>query len=158
MKLEDAIRTFTNIQKGAYTKFIFKSDVKVKAEYKNTVQISKYSIATARFGINYSKTASYVPAKKTTKKSNYISILKNILEYNTNTDKFYVTAYTSPNRTRTAYIVYKDGKIVSVSKDKESIREYVTESVYTSKCNQGIYKVNLANVIRVGKEVKNAEA
>ena len=158
MELTKAIETLVRIKKGTFTKFVYKSDVKVKAACKDTVKISKYTVATARFGINYGhlKTTISKGIEKSSnniKKTNYVSVLKHMIEYNTNTDKYYVTAYTSPNKPKVTYLIYKDGKLDKITNTKSDIREYVTDSVYsTSRINEnGIYKVNLDNVIRIGK-------
>lgn len=149
MKLEDAIRKFTSIKNGTYQHFEFNTDVPVKAKYKNEISIKKHTFTVARFGINYGKIKKNNSNNKIKKNNNKYWILKNVIEYNKNTDKFYVNAYKSPNKPNSVYVVYNNGNVIGFYNSKDDIREYVIDSYFRNN-DSPIYKVCLDNVINVG--------
>lgn len=154
MDLVKAIKLFTTIKPGTYQRFLFHSEVPVKAAYKKSVCITKQSCAVARFGISYKniikKDTNKKDSKKYIKNPNKYWIFKNIIEYNKNTDKFYVNAYKSSTRPVVTYYVYKDNSVF-ITKNKDDIKEYVIDS-YFKKSNDGpLYKVCLNNVLSIGK-------
>lgn len=157
MLLTEAIRTFNKIKHGVYTRLIYSTNVPIKSKYQNNLVITKYCSTIARFGINYGNLSS-VRAKDEThvpvKKSNKEWILKNIIEYNKNTDKFYLNVYTAKNnfKPRYFYLVSGMGVANKMVKDLNEYKEYIQDSYLNKKCSsfEGFYKINLDNVHRIG--------
>ena len=156
MLLTEAIRTFVNIKPGTFTKFAYRSEVPVKAKYKDNVKIVKYSKAIGRFGIKYTnlksvkEQLSQVPKKDYKKNPNEYWIFKNILKYNKNTDKYYMTVYTSQHKNKNVFLVYTD-KGLDIVHDLNGFKEYVLPSYFNKKSSgKETYCVCLDNVIYVG--------
>jgi len=158
MNLTEAIRKFNDIKKGTYTNLVYCTEIPVKAEFKDKIRITKYSNATARFGINYGNLASVKNKEKSTedtkkKNSNKKWILKDIIEYNTNTDKFYLNVYNSPNKSKSIFIIKEEGKGTRTVKDLTTVEDYILKSYLNKKdcpSTKEFYKVNLDNVISIG--------
>lgn len=156
MLLTEAIRAFNTIKKGAYTKLIYSTEVPVKAAYKDNVKITKFCVTTGRFGINYGNLASVKNREedrtKTYKKNlNKEWILRNIIEYNKNTDKFYLNVYGTPNKSKYVYIL-TEGNKTRILNNLNTVKEYIQNSYFTKKCDSPtkFYKINLTNVHRIG--------
>ena len=160
MELSKAIRTLNSLRKGTYTNFTYTSEVPVKAEFKDIVKITKYCNATGRFGIHYgnltsvkNREADSTIIPKKAKTDNKVWILKNMIEYNKNTDKFYLNVYSSPNKTKKFYMVSENGKETRMIKSLDEVEKYVLPS-YLKRTNNHtteFYKVTLDNVLKIGK-------
>lgn len=154
MELVNAIKLFTTVKPGTYQRLVFSTDVPVKAAYKKNIWITKQSCSVVRFGINYRnvvKKDPVVTGKKYVKNPNKYWILKNIIEYNKNTDKFYLNVYKSNTKPNVTYFIYKDNTMF-VTTNKEDIKEYVIDSYYNKKNDGPLFKVCLNNVLSVGKD------
>lgn len=154
MFLDEAIRTFTKIKKGVYTNFIYQTEVPVKAAFKDSVRIVKFCKATGRFGIKYGNLKSVkekeVTGKSIKKNLNKEWVLKDIVEYNKNTDKFYLNVYASPNKNKYIYVITENG-VTRTATDLFSVKECVQNSYLNKRCDtpKEFYKINLENVLKV---------
>lgn len=153
MELKNVISTFVNGYKaGTYSRLQYKSNVPVKACYKN-VTIVKYSTAVVRFGIRYNtmKAVQNTLKEDYKKNPNEVWILKNYIKYNKNTGKYYLSVYTSNHKNKNIYLVYVDGKFQKQVSSLTEVSEYILPSYFKKNATTSTYCVNLDNVIKIGK-------
>ena len=157
MLLTEIIKTMATIKKGTFTKLCYKTEVPVKASCKDKIKIVKFNKTVARFGINYGNLASVkakasndeAPKKKSNPNKEWV--LRNIIEYNKNTEKFYLNVYPATCRSNSVYVIYKDNKVIT-SNSLSPYKDMIQESYLNRKYNgvNEFYKVNIDNVISVG--------
>lgn len=157
MKLEQLLKVMSNVKKGSFIRFSYKTTLPVKAEYKNQgYSIVKITSITTRFGINYGNIKAVQERKveegnkeKTNRKNNSIWIMKNSILYNENTKKYYLCTYpTSKGKnTSSKYYLVKDNK--EEEQILDNIKNMVIDSYWTKKATQ-MFNVDINNIISIG--------
>lgn len=145
MQLNQIIESLNAIHNGSFHKVIFKSELPIKAFYKNSgIKVIKLTEMVMRTGINYKAIAPEKEGSSDNRTNNYQSIMKNKLLFNTNTNKYYVRVYPYSN-VKSAYYVVKGIHMEPIN----DISEYVINS-YLNKRNSNdpiVLNVNIDNIV-----------
>ncbi len=158
---EEIISAVRAVRGGAITRVTYKTDVPVKAEFKNQgYKITKIVETTARIGVNYGHLPSVINRKEETKydstkrTNNYEWIVKDRICHNTNTGKDYVAlvSFNNGHHTKVKYII--DGTFVGVIDMGDEIdkayKHIVLDSYFKKSSNPGEFKrVSFENIIRI---------
>ena len=155
MNIETIKNTLNNIKPGVFTRLTYQTELPLKKEYKNQgYKIVKIHSITTRFGIHYGNIKE-VKEKEISeafeRTNNFHWIMKNNIQYNSNTDKYYLCTYpTKKGRNGSwRYVVYlPDG--VTFDGLTDINRDWVQNS-YWNKKSTNMMKINIDNIIRIGK-------
>lgn len=158
MNIESIKDILKNIKPGVFTRLTYQTELPLKAEYKkHGYRIVKINSITTRFGIHYGNIKEVKERELATsaedvvkRPSNFSWVMKDNIQYNSNTDKYYLCTYpTKKGRNGSwKYIVYlPDGAsfwdLTNINKD------WVQDS-YWNKKSTNMMKINIDNVIKIG--------
>lgn len=154
------MNTIEKIKPGTITRIGYRSNVPVKAEFaKQGITVEKIVETSVRTGVAYNNIAEVKNHKSekpsVTHKNNFVSVIKNKVKYNTNTDKYYMQCATlsKGSNTRVMYIVnFSDKTVVMTSKEfMDSIfTRFVQDSYFKKSDYRPVFTVNLENIYRIG--------
>lgn len=144
-----------NIKPGVFTRLTYMSELPLKAEFKKMgYKIIKTTSVTTRFGINYGN-IKQVKERDTEKKSYKMNealkwIVKDIIQYNSNTGKYYLCTYpTEKGRNSSSkYDIYLNGE--RVMKGVDIIDRNMIINSYWDKKATCMMKINIDNVVKIG--------
>ena len=155
MNIETIKNALNNIKPGVFTRLTYQTELPLKAEYKKQgYRIVKVHSITTRFGIHYGNIKEVKEREgsgSSEKTNNFHWVMKNNIQYNSNTDKYYLCTYpTKKGRNGSwRYIVYlPDG--VAFDGLTNINRDWVQNS-YWNKKSTNMMKINIDNIIRIGK-------
>lgn len=152
------------IHGGSFFRLAYKSDVPLKAEFKNSgCAITKVTEKTCRLGVNYLNIGTVInrkavegePTRKVT--NNYEWIIPNRIAYNSNTGKKYLSIATAKKAaTRTKYII-TDAKmnVKTVDRLDDVDKEMIINSYFRESTPTEVQKICLDNILSInhaGKE------
>lgn len=155
MTIKKMMTILSTIKNGVFTRFEFKSEPPMKAQYKKEgYKVVKTTSMTARTGINYAniKTVKEQVKSETSsnRKNSYVPIIANRVYYNTSTGNTYINIYPIKNggNVKTTYtLIYPNG--VEVVGNVDFIKEYIVPS-YFNKSETSIIRVCSENLIAIG--------
>lgn len=158
MNIETIKNLLNKVKPGVFTRLTYQTELPLKAEYrKQGYKIVKINSITTRFGIHYGnikevkeKESQISSEPKTEKVSNFSWVMKDNIQYNSNTDKYYLCTYpTKKGRNGSwRYIVYlPDGATFEGLSNIN--RDWVQDSYWNKKVTN-MMKINIDNVIKIG--------
>ena len=155
MDIKTISEKINKIRRGSFVRFTYQSEMPIKAEFKKMgYKIIKTTSVTTRFGINYGN-IKQVKEKDTEKKPYKVNealkwIVKDVIQYNSNTDKYYLCTYpTEKGRNSSSkYDIYLNGE--RVMKGVDIIDRNMIINSYWDKKATCMMKVNIDNVIQIG--------
>lgn len=157
MKLNDVISKLSLIRPGVFTRLTYKSELPMRAEFKKQgYKIVKITSMTTRFGINYGHIKDVMENTVESSKqrvNNFSWVLKNNVQYNSNTDCHYLCTYPtkSGRNSRSSYLIYlPSGDVVTKMNLDDSIKEMVQQSHWNKSGDTKMMKIKIGNIIRIG--------
>jgi len=143
-----------DVKAGVFTNLIYTVECPVKSEFKKEgYKVRKTVNITVRFKINYGniksvKEREYTPSDR---KSNFVSVVKNAITYNTNTEKYYLSVFPfKRSHTKCLYEVYMPADdswfIYPLDQIKES--GLLIDS-YFGKKSTDMYRINIENIFSI---------
>ena len=159
---EQIIEATNSVRNGTIARVTYRTEVPLKAEFKKQgYRLIKITETTARFGVNYGKIASVIArnAERTLEEAvqrtnNYEWVIKNKVQYNTNTDKEYLVLanFNKGHNTKSKYIL--EGTFVGTIDMGNTIDSHYTHLVRDSYFNKSdsygeIKKIGFDNLIRI---------
>lgn len=154
MNIETIKNLLSKIKPGVFTRLTYQTELPLKAVYKKQgYRIVKIHSITTRFGIHYGNIKEVKEREaslSSEKTNNYNWIMKDNIQYNSNTDKYYLCTYpTKKGRNGSwRYVVYlPDG--VSFEGLTAINKDWVQDS-YWNKKSTNMMKINIDNVIKIG--------
>ncbi len=146
-----------NIKPGVFTRLTYTSELPLKAEFKKQgYRVVKTNSITTRFGIHYGnikevKERDSEPSNAPSEKvSNFSWVIKDNLQYNSKTEKYYLCTYpTKRGRNSSAkYSVYlPDGT------HHDGLSDFNHDWVINSYWGKGVtnmMKINIDNIVKIG--------
>lgn len=161
MEMTKVMKVLETIKKGTFTHFEYKSELPVKAKFKNLgYKVVKETKMTARFGINYSNIHSVIERKSNGTQStrphnpNFSWVLKNVISFNSNTNNNSLHVYTCNNtKSKSVYHIYKDGEYITTYDEKtfkDKMKCFVIDSYWNKTNKNEVFQVNVNNVLAIG--------
>lgn len=154
MTIEMIKDLLNNVKPGVFTRLTYQTELPLKAEYKKQgYRIVKVNSITTRFGIHYGNIKEVKEREgsdSSEKVNNFNWVMKNNLQYNSNTDKYYLCTYPTKRGRNGSwrYVVYlPDG--VTFDGLSDINRDWVQDS-YWNKKSTNMMKINIDNVIKIG--------
>lgn len=157
MNINTIKKLLDNIKPGVFTRLTYVSELPLKAEFKKQgYRVVKTNSITTRFGIHYGNIkevkerdseSSNAPSEKV---SNFSWVIKDNLQYNSKTEKYYLCTYpTKRGRNSSAkYSVYlPDGTHYDELSDFN--HDWVINS-YWGKGITNMMKINIDNIVKIG--------
>lgn len=160
MKRDFIIDSIKAIKPGCLFRITYKSEIPVKAEFKNNgIRLIKITETTVRTGVAYRNLKSVMATEATSstehKKSNFEWVVTNRVSYNSNTDKMYARIATikNGNNAHHKYIVECNGICEEVDSLNEAQRNFVVNSYWNKHETPSVQNVSLDNILSIGKTV-----
>lgn len=154
MTIEMIKDLLNNVKPGVFTRLTYQTELPLKAEYKKQgYRIVKVNSITTRFGIHYGNIKEVKEREgsdSSEKVNNFKWVMKNNLQYNSNTDKYYLCTYPTKRGRNGSwrYVVYlPDG--VTFDGLSDINRDWVQDS-YWNKKSTNMMKINIDNVLKIG--------
>lgn len=155
MTLEQVLSVIPSIRPGVFTKLSYKTELPVKAEYKNQgYTVTKFCDTTARIGVKYGNLAEVKsrlrPEGSRRRKDNMKVLVEHTLYQNTDTEKIYlhVFPFKKNHKSKVFYIVHIPGanpEDVEVF-DLGIFKELVRKSYFTEKDPPAVFSLNIENI------------
>lgn len=156
MELNQIIDKLNNIKKGVFTRLVYTSEVPLRACYKKEgYHIDKYSSITTRFGICYGHIKAILvksDIKVISKNNATCWIVKDCIQYNSNTGKNYLCTYPTQkgNHYKCTYtLTDPTGKTITYNEDEMKNLPYVRPSYFKQKQTY-MKKISIDNIISIG--------
>ena len=158
MELRDLQNKLDTIKKGTFKSFCYRTELPVKAAYKKSgIKIFKVTKMVSRFGINYGNIKEIKERDSkpdTSKTNNYVWEVKDFIQYNTNTKKYYLCTYPTRNckGIKNLYIVNDNDTYMYINKTEfENYKHMVLDSYFnkTNKVSTKMMKINIDNILYI---------
>lgn len=157
MNIESITNALKNVKPGTFTRLVYKSEMPVKAEFKKMgYKVVKITSTTTRFGIHY---GNIKEVKENASNDKYFKvnealkwIVKDIIQYNSNTEKYYLCTYPTikGRNSSTKYDIYLNGERVMEGIDIID-RNMIINSYWSGKSSKtNMMKINVDNIIKIG--------
>lgn len=158
MTNERIMEVINTIKKGTMFRISYKSELPVKALYKNMgYKVIKVVSETVRTGIDYDNIGVVIERKsnqvendRPARANNYEWVIKNSVLYNSNTDKYYVRVVplikNGANKKVKYEVVTPEGTS-ELEKLSEEIKERIQNSYFSDKVAPAVKNIGFNNII-----------
>lgn len=151
----DVEKKLSFIKPGQFFRIDYKTDIPIKAEYKNIIEIIKVCTETVRTGVKYQNISSVtVKEKDPIYKSNKRWLIKNSVFENTNNNELYIRLanLTHGANLKRYYLVKLDKNIFYYEEIPNEFKKYIVPSYFTKNSEvsyRPIKDVKISNITMI---------